>query len=107
MKLRMELELGESKSSSVMKMDEIARLLGVPVVTELNGSDFTVYPGNSAKFVANSLKEHFRKTDGIVKRGSADDVIDRQKMADAMFVLMVNMMDYDGNERTATREASV
>lgn len=93
MKLRMEVEVGESMSLSVTKMNDIARLLGVPVVTELNGSDFSVYPGNSAKFVTQSLKEHFRKTDGIVKCGSAADLIARQKKADAMFILMINMKD--------------
>lgn len=106
MKLRMELELGESTSTSVVKMNEIARLLGVPVVTELNGSDFTVYPGNSAKFVVQALKEHFRKTD-VYKRGSAADVIARQKAAEGMFILMVNMRDCDGNERSTTGSAEV
>lgn len=107
MKLRMELEIGESVSSSVTKMNEIARLLGVPVVTELNGSDFTVYPGNSAKFVVQALKEHFRKTDGVYKRGSAADVIARQKVADGVFILMVNMRDHNGNERSTAECAGV
>jgi len=107
MKLRMEVEVGESMSLSVVKMNEIARLLGVPVVTELNGSDFTVYPGNSAKFVANSLKEHFRKTDRICKRGSAADVIARQKVADGIFILMVSMRDHNGNERPTARSTEV
>lgn len=107
MKLRMEVEVGESMSLSVMKMNDIARLLGIPVVTELNGSDFTVYPGNSAKFVANSLKEHFRKTDGVVKRGSAADVIDRQKVADGIFILMVSMRDHNGNERSTAASTEV
>lgn len=107
MKLRVELELGESTSLSVVKMNEIARLLGVPVVTELNGSDFTVYPGNSAKFVVQAMKEHFRKTDGVYKRGIAADVIARQKAADGIFILMVNMRDCDGNERSTTGSAEV
>lgn len=107
MKLRMELELGESVSSSVTKMNDIARLLGVPVVAKLDGMDFTVYPGNSAKFVTNSLKEHYRMTAQYQTKGSAADVIGRQKKADAMFILMVGMRDYNGIKRTGAISSEV
>jgi hypothetical protein len=88
-------------------MNEIARLLGVPVVTKLNGMDFTLYPGNSAKFIANSLKEHFRMTGQYQTKGSAADVIGRQKRADSMFILMVGMGDYDGIKRTGAASDEV